>query len=196
MITLRQQLEGIAERVIDHWLIIGPTWQRSLINYCSLGLDARIALAFDKGRKLAPYLYRSPEINKLAYAIHGLGARSVPLGSRVRLGDSAVPEWACGLVWCNISSYAGGAVLSKQSQADDGLLDCHALASIPTLALAMGPWRQAHTLSQADRVSFELSQPTAMQIDGEPLVAEAGIYTIGYHGQARFAVPDKAPRPL
>ena len=55
----RQQLATVRARSVDHWLLEGPAWQRSMVNYMSLGLDARIALAFDRGRKLAPYLHIS-----------------------------------------------------------------------------------------------------------------------------------------
>ena len=187
--SLQNDLQRIVTQEVDHWLITGPQWQRSLINYMSVGLDARIALAFDRGRKLAPYLHVSPEVNKLAYAVHGLGARSTPLGSRVCIDGILPPAWACGVVWCNIRRYAGGAVLSKQSQADDGLLDCHGLGPMLTLASALGPWRQAHTIARASRYTFTLSEPTPMQIDGEPLVAQAGDYTIALCGKARFAKP-------
>lgn len=186
--AIKDRLDSVVERLVDHWLITGPEWQRSLINYMSIGLDARIALAFDRGRKRAPYLHLSPEINKMAYAIHGLGARSTPIGHALRLNGESLPDWSCGLVWCNISSYAGGAVLSKSSDAHDGILDCHALGPLLTLASALGPWRQAHTLGRAAAYEFELSEPTAMQIDGEPLVAKPGVYTIQQCGTARFAV--------
>ena len=182
-------LPQVQSRLIDHWLLCGPGFERSIINYLSLGLDARIALAFDRGRKLAPYLHISPEVNKLAYALHAIGTRPSPLSEQVHYGDQAVARWVCGMVWCNIRSYAGGMVLSKGNLADDGIMECHAFGPTSTLGLALGPLRQAKTLGKGNYHQFSLSQPTAMQIDGEPLVAEAGVYTIHHQGQVVFAVP-------
>ena len=80
-------------------------------------------------------------------------------------------------------------VLSKANDANDGQMECHALGPTSTLGLALSPLRQAKTLGPGASHHFKLFQPTAMQIDGEPLVAPPGVYTIRYQGQVRFAVP-------
>lgn len=46
--------------------VISKTWKRKLVNYCSLGIDARIGLGFDKRRT------KSRFFNKAVYACEGV----------------------------------------------------------------------------------------------------------------------------
>lgn len=185
-------LEGLALMVvkpIDRWQLTGPHGKRPLLNYLSVGFDARIALAFDRGRRRAPWLYRGPLFNKALYGFHALGQGGIRLAGRMSLDQAALPSAAVGVIWSNIPSFAGGQCLNSQTLGDDGLLDCFIYGGLLGLGLALSPVRQLRLQAQAQRFQFALWQPLAMQIDGEPLVAAAGDYTIERAGVLRMALP-------
>ncbi|TVR41160.1 MAG: hypothetical protein EA402_13140 [Planctomycetota bacterium] len=174
---------------LDRFLLEGPGLRRSIFAYLSLGLDARIALLFDRGRKRMPCGYRAPCLNKLHYGRYVLSAIGRPLEGLIKSPDLCLPRGCQGLIWANIPNFAGGAPLSPESAPGDGRLSCHAYGGLLGLGLGLSPWRRLRSLAHG--VSYQWHSPCALplQIDGEPLVAPPGSYTIRLNGQVQALRP-------
>lgn len=119
---------GIAPVVsLDRWKL-GMSGGRQFVmnNYFSLGVDAKVALGFHTLREEMPELFSSRFGNKVIYAINGLKAaleKSTPLASVIELMESGIriplPPDIEGLIFLNLSSYAGGAADLWGASSDD-----------------------------------------------------------------------------
>jgi hypothetical protein len=93
-------------------------------NYCSVGFDAGVALAFDAARRALPAAFANRTTNKAVYGV--LGARDAALGACAMLAEHVtlhadgrvvpIPRGAKGIVLLNISSFMGGARPWPQQQ--------------------------------------------------------------------------------
>jgi len=165
----------------DAWRLRGPGVDRVWHNYCSVGHDAAVALAFDRTRRRHPGLFRAAATNKALYAALALRSPARPLAGILACDGVALPRWCRTLVCSNIPSYAGGVRLDPRIRPDDGHLDLHAFGPFPANGLALGP-RRPRRLARRDAASFALAAATPMQCDGEPFLAPAGRYAVGRCG--------------
>lgn len=168
-------------QLLDRMELSGPGISRSWYNYCSWGLDAEIALAFDRMRKRYPGSCLSRHINllwysKLAFAHQGRDLHAL-LNTELKL-----PGSMRSLLCTNIPSYGGGMHLSPVINARDQHFDVFALPSSLHLLRAVTGRRHLRCLARRQSLALELRSPLPMQCDGEAWMAAAGSYHIRCQG--------------
>lgn len=156
------------------------------LNYCSIGFDAGVALAFDSARRRTPSLFTRRRIAKAAYGL--LGALHFVLRKCCRLPttltltvDGArvpLPRAARGVVLLNIGSFMGGvrpwpAALPAPS-AEDGLLEVGYHRGAVHLMLMNAKLAHAVPLCYAREVRLSSSEAVPVQADGEGWTLLAG----------------------
>jgi|GEM_PF-3886876 len=177
-------LNRATPRALDRWILRGPAGVRAWFNYCSWGVDARIAERFHRIRNHHGWWCRSRAANLLAYAGAGLQESGDPIALHASgHGLPAIPTWMRSLVVLNIPSYAGGRQLGARVSCDDGYCDVFALGAGVALGLALSGRRQPHRLGRHRHVEVRLRRPAFLQLDGEPMLAATGAYTISQAGQ-------------
>ena len=105
------------EMPTDRWHITGPQMNRSWINYCSFGIDARVAAVFDQIRHRHPRWFCAAWVNKLFYI-----ALSIGMFGRGR-----------GMIWSNINSYGGGLYLGDAVEVADRRCHCFEVRHLGSL---------------------------------------------------------------
>ncbi len=165
--------EQVPQRM-DRWKLVGPASTHIWYNYCSFGADARVALQFDQLRKMHRPFFSKAWLNKAWYGLLGMlhPNRMLPLASEHAL------KGVQSLVCTNIPSYAGGSLLHRSIQADDGCFEVLGLPGGLAMGSRLAGQRQAHLYEQTTSWNFSLTRSCAMQVDGEPFIAESGQYTI------------------
>lgn len=176
-------LTAAQPRAIDRWVLHGPGLVRGWYNYCSWGVDARIAERFHRLRAQHPRLFFARAANLLAYAAAGLQEPGLILDLTLA---TAAPPWLRSLAVLNIPSYAGGRLLGSAIRPNDGLCDAFALGTGVALGLALSGKRRPRRLGQHRRLAVTLRRAGYLQLDGEPLLAPPGAYVISHGGQVRL----------
>lgn len=196
---LLSRFRAASDQPFDRWVIEGPRgFKLPWYNYCSLGIDARIAYQFHHLRRRHATWFRSRVGNKMVYAMLGLidpGARLA-----IRLDDDRhgmVPDWSRVMLWSNIPSYAGGGFLGDHVAWDDGLLDGFLLGNSIQVAMGTRGLRTPHHLHSATERTFTVLRRSALQVDGEPMLIGPGRYRLRSGGQVRVLVapPDHLRPP-
>ncbi len=188
-----EQLEQAPIRQLDRWRLTGPGIDRLCLNYCSIGGDAAVALQFHQTRLRHPHVLRGSLINKGMYAVLGARQRAIPLRTMVRFeGGISVPQWAHAMVFSNIDSYAGGVQLAADCKRDDGLLEVVALGHGLSLGLVTARLRRPRLVNHVSSLTFTLTAPIPMQVDGEPFLAAMGTYQLRSIGQIPILVANGA----
>jgi diacylglycerol kinase (ATP) len=191
---LVEQLRSASVRALDCWQVRGPQLNHLCLNYCSVGGDAAVALRFHQARQRHPQVLRGVLINKGMYALLGAQQRAMTVRQYVRFTDGLiVPAWAHAVVFANIASYAGGVVLAADGRRDDGLLEAVALGHGLSLGLVAAHLRRPRLLQRVAEVSFRVGSALPMQIDGEPFIAEPGVYHIQHAGRISVLVAHGTP---
>ena len=174
---------------VDRWSleILRPRKKattKTFMNYLSVGVDARAALAFDLARKNSrwTWLFAHPLLNKFLYAL--FGSRDFLQHSFAGLKRDVVvvvddrvidlPDDTEGIIVLNINSFSGGVTMwtsderFKKSRKDDGALEIAAVTGALHLGqLNVGAAKPMH-VAQGSRVRIELKRKLPVQIDGEP----------------------------
>jgi len=181
-------LEAAVVTPLDRWVLQGPTGERSWFNYCSWGCDARIVQRFHRLRDHHPWAFASSLTNKLCYAGLGLQDFGSPLAVDISSAAHAAraPTWLRSLVLANIPSYAGGRRLGNQIAASDSACDAFALPAGIALGLGLSGMRKPRSLGAHHDLCVRLGRPAFLQVDGEPLIAQPGIYRINHGGRVRL----------
>jgi len=178
---------AVAKRVaLDRWLLRAPPslGERCWFNYCSWGGDAHVVRHFHHLRDRHPPWFRSPLANQAIYLGLGMVDVPAPLAASLRWPQGpALPASMNSLVIANIASYAGGRRLGRQIAAGDGRCDVFALPSGLALGLRMVGWRRVQGLGAWSTLALVVDRPLSMQLDGEPLLAPPGDYSIQPGGQ-------------
>jgi len=171
-------------RQIDRWILRSAQHLAGWYNYCSWGFDARIAWQFHNLRQKFRPFFRSRLANLACYAGIGLQERGILMGLRLETAAGSIepPPWMRSFVVSSIGSYAGGRQLGNRIQCDDGKCDAFALGSGLAFGLGLSGWRRPRRLGTHSALRVEVPLPTFMQLDGEPMVAQPGIYEIERSG--------------
>ncbi len=178
------------QRSFDRWLLIDPAGHaRAWYNYCSWGLDARIAAAFHQLRLRHPRLCCGQVVNKAVYAALSLAVTAVRPGSGGSVDGVVQPAWARATVWLNIPRYAGRPGLGPGIHDDDGHVDGFALGFGIQAALAIAGLRCPRRLGAQTGCVIQVPHQVHLQIDGEPLLAQPGTWRILHAGQVKVLVP-------
>eukprot|EP01094_Clydonella_sp_ATCC50884_P007314 TRINITY_DN16498_c0_g1_i1.p1 TRINITY_DN16498_c0_g1~~TRINITY_DN16498_c0_g1_i1.p1 ORF type:complete len:298 (-),score=92.98 TRINITY_DN16498_c0_g1_i1:71-889(-) len=210
---LLDRVEQAEEVLMDRWTITfdppfvndrGDTCSEvGMLNYFSVGVDARIALQFHTTRNSNPQLFSHRIINKGWYGL--FGAQNMvfspePLTSQgVSMSLDGIPfdisSSLESIIVSNIPSYAGGCDLWGSFKEEDGFgpvsfedgkLEVMGLRSIAHMSAIQTGIDKAKRLGQPQRLSVRITQPIPVQVDGEPFVYESGDITITYKNRARM----------
>ena len=178
---------------VDRFTLTGPGFHRAWYNYCSWGCDARVARHFHAMRRDQGWLFRARLINKASYGLMGLIDHGSVLP--LRLDGSVLPSWGRALVLTNVPFYAGGGRLSARIRADDGHCDAFVLGSGLLMGLGIGGLRRPRGLGRHRRLELQLARSVPLQLDGEPLVATPGRWSVRHTGRVPLLVyPDHVLR--
>eukprot|EP00123_Amoebidium_parasiticum_P005416 comp16615_c0_seq1/m.14777 comp16615_c0_seq1/g.14777 ORF comp16615_c0_seq1/g.14777 comp16615_c0_seq1/m.14777 type:complete len:421 (-) comp16615_c0_seq1:102-1364(-) len=209
------------QRGLDRWKLVHvpdskevPGREVVFNNYFSIGIDAKVALKFDQGRRDCGCCYSLQTMNKLWYATHSL----LSMCCNPRVADSCVmcidgettpteiPRSLECLVFINIPSYAGGTdlwgsslskkdlLLGHKAQAsNDGLLEIVGLRSLFQAGLLHLGVGHGVRVAQAGSVSLTVDREVYAQVDGEPFILPPGKLTIVRHNQYRMYCVPKRP---
>lgn len=182
-----ERLDAGSDRWLDRWLLRGPFLRRPWFNYCSWGLDARIAWRFHHLRLVQPGLFRSRLGNQMVYAGLGLIDPGGPLP--LRLEGRRLPSWARALVLSNIPSYAGGGCLGRGIRPDDAAVDAFVLGGGVLLGLGARGLRRPLRLGRQGGLVLRVFRRVPLQLDGEPMLAPPGRYVVEHGGRVRLVAP-------
>lgn len=178
----------------DGWRLLGPGVNHFFMNYCSIGGDAEVAQQFHETRQRHPNLLRGALVNKGMYALLGALQRAFLLRQHIRfIDDLVLPEWAHALVFVNISSYASGVTLVPDGRRDDGVLEAVALGHGLAFGLVTAQLRRPRLLKRLAAITFSVGAAVPMQVDGEPFIAEPGVYHLQHAGQVNVLVAHGTP---
>lgn len=181
---LIDSIRSAVVRRLDRMVLSGPELERSWYNYCSWGMDARIALQFDQMRKRYPVLFRSHLLNQCIYGL--ISCRQY--AQRLRQKLAGIPldcESDASFLCTNIASYAGGLCLSPRIDPADKHFDFFRLPHVVSYAgIALG-CRRARVQRQSMAMQVEFADATCIQCDGEAWLAPPGTYEIAYVGQVQ-----------
>lgn len=172
----------------DRWALTGPGLRIPFHCYFSMGVDARIALRFHRLRRRYPWLCPGGQMNKALYGLLSLGEQGIPL-KRSYSGAIRLPIWTKAVLFSNIPSYAGGVTIDERIDPADGALNCHVFGPPLSQALALGGVHHPKSLGTHEGTTFTLHQAVAAQVDGEPMMLEAGDYVLSREGSSRWLKP-------
>ncbi|KNC52303.1 uncharacterized protein AMSG_01133 [Thecamonas trahens ATCC 50062] len=170
-------------------------------NYFSIGVDARVALAFHTAREANPGAFTSRTGNKIRYAKEGTKAAisaSPELSTSIALwadGERVTLPHAQAIIIVNIPSYGGGINLWRDkvrpSSFSDGKLEVLAVTSSAHLGRIQAGVGSATKLAQASSLEIRWLDDTAhpVQIDGEPWLQQPAIIHITHRNQAPILIP-------
>ncbi len=186
------RLESAVHRRIDRWSVAGPI-ERHWFSYLSVGCDARIAQRFHALRYENPLADAHPGDEPGALWGDGPvrastppgsrpGAGQRPSGARSRLGRSHGPAPA-------FPAMPVGAAWDRASGARMACSTATPCAAAWGSALTLAGARPAHALGQLAHAELTLRQAMVAQIDGEPMLAPAGVYRISSAGQGLVLAP-------
>ncbi len=183
--TFARWLLTARPRSLDRWLITGPRLDRAWFNYCSIGADARVAGRFHRARREFTWFLRTRLANVACYAGIGLqeGGCALPVEMTCDGADANVPAWTRALVLASIPSYAGGRRLGQGIACDDRRLDIFALGAQLAMGLGLSGWRRPRSLGRMGGARLRLRHALFLQLDGEPVRAQAGEYIVSHAGQ-------------
>ncbi len=186
-----EKLESARPRSLDRMYLTGPGISKTWYNYCSWGVDAEIALAFDKVRACYPALCMSANMNKILYAYLGLCHPGQEMSS-ILSNDKGLDGNFRSLVCANINSYAGGMQFGRQVSSEDQHFDIYALPHPLSLVSVLGGWRRLRHQVRCQEAVFELKQRSVLQCDGEAALAHPGVYTVSVAGQNSVLAADQS----
>ena len=171
------------ERRLDRWVLSGPGGvERAWFNYWSIGDDAAAALRFHHIRRVQPWVMRGGGLNKGLYGLCGLAES----GARLRsCAARPLPPGTGALVLAGIPSYAGGLRLGAEIRSDDGIADLFALPMGLGLGLLIAGRRRARPLGRSAAWELRFTRSVPMQLDGEPFIGAAGLWTVRHGGRVR-----------
>ncbi|KAH9598799.1 Diacylglycerol kinase [Trypanosoma melophagium] len=155
----------------------------SMLNYFSIGFDAAIASQFSTFRNDHPELCQQRSMNKVWYGCFSCNTMctSNPLPKqKIQLqvdGETiSIPSGSKALVVANVRTYAGGAVLWKDTNSQfappsvsDGMLEITILFGVWHAAGVRTGVRKANKIAQGRDVRIIAPGSHAMQCDGEPI---------------------------
>ncbi|KAG7302663.1 hypothetical protein JYU34_012614 [Plutella xylostella] len=175
-------------------------------NYCSVGVDAQVALDFHRARAQLLYRCASRTINYIAYGLLGAtrafddgGCEGLERRLSVRLdGREPLPLPPLqALVLLNIPSWGAGVDLWSmgdenevgEQSISDGKLEVVGISSSIHIARLQCGLAEPYRFAQASRVTMELSGSIAMQVDGEPWMQGAARISVEPAGQSLLLKP-------
>jgi len=199
-------LEIARPSMLDRWAITGslPEGRAPLImmNYLSVGIDAKAALLWTRLSRAMPQLFRLRLLNKLWYIVCGapelLLHTYANLHERVELVCDGkpieIPPSVEGLMVLNIPSYGGGSDLWDESRGApltarsrhfqtgppheasmaDGTVEVVGVTDVLHLACSLGGLSNGVRLCQGAKLSIRArDRGVALQVDGEPFNTDA-----------------------
>ena len=160
------------------------------IHFNSVGLDAQIALQFHNMRESNPGLFKSRTLNKGIYGIYGMQKLidtppcvsdfGLSIGVNGKDIDGEILKKLQCVVWQNIPSYSGGAVLWKTVDPndnlempcamDDGILELVGLRNIKQLVGIQTSVQSGTKLGQGNIFNISVTTECPIQVDGEPMI--------------------------
>lgn len=180
-------------------------------NYFSLGMDARVAFAFHRAREENPEKFNSVFYNKYVYFRKGISeagflrcSKPPILNKRLRIfmrqdglegqGQGAfeelkLPKNTRSVLVLNLRSYGGGQDMANSGSCDDGKIELLCFGSLGRCAWAAGPGKLLKCLRlpvrcSTDMLRFQFTEPTYIQIDGEPWLQSPGFAQVKLFGQS------------
>jgi len=208
--TILDQVSFETEPVLlDRWRVICiPDNEKDepkelvMNNYFSIGVDAKVALAFHEKREEKPHLFSNRLANKGWYA--GFGIKNlvsrpqslqsegvqVTLENHQELNLSAMHRLEA-LVVLNINSYAGGTDIWGTSPPEfmppsfnDFLLEVVGLGGIAHMSRIQAGIDKGTRLAQTAYIRIRNPRPIAVQVDGEPWMQKPSTIVITHANQA------------
>lgn len=214
-----EDLAAAEEVQLDTWKLAfqgnagsAASESRMMLNYIGIGVDAAVCLAFHNTRHQLPALHASRKLNKMWYGWHAtktLFKSGLQLDKRLTIKCDGnlvpIPRGTGSVVVLNGDSYMGGASawgrVTPGDQYDpnsprDGKLEVVAVSSVIHLLTILLGLQSGTRLAQGNRLEVQSNSPLAVQIDGEPMTAEAGVMNISYAGEITMLQKMKSARAI
>jgi diacylglycerol kinase family enzyme len=209
--ALLPQLLNAATRPHDFWVLNQSV---VMLNYCSVGFDARITCRFNRLRGSGRRRFRRSLLNKMVYEFYGFS--NIAYGIRdshhlSRTKEDTIAEHVMtrhrGLIISNIPSYAAGARPAPGADAHDGILNLTPVGGFWEfigVMLSRFPSLRANPLNfrmpqwTASRLEMALSPDNFLQVDGEDQqhLVSGGKVTIEHGGQVRMLTLGPVVEPM
>jgi len=180
--------------------------------YCSFGGSASVSADFHHKRQEKPTRYKNRYLNKTAYAFFGakkIFTKEPAISGMLQANDSndemiQIPEKAKELIFANVNSISGGMDLLKGATekpkelvcCGDSKLECYSANGISAYVAARLRITKYNCLGQFSKLSINLTQPQAVQVDGECVSCEIGRVTLQHFTSLRFIVGREGDRNI
>eukprot|EP01122_Echinamoeba_exundans_P001297 TRINITY_DN1136_c0_g1_i4.p1 TRINITY_DN1136_c0_g1~~TRINITY_DN1136_c0_g1_i4.p1 ORF type:complete len:348 (+),score=53.82 TRINITY_DN1136_c0_g1_i4:361-1404(+) len=174
-------------------------------NYFSIGFDSQVMLDFHEQRHSRPGLFVHPVVNKAVVGVHGMSAGLKNLVSpalhkfvHFELDGKPVtlPKRIHALVILQIPSYASGTDIwgsydktTNQTQrptVNDGLFEVIGIKGILHIGRMFTGISTGLRLGQGSSCVMVVTQPIAMQVDGEPYWLNPSRCELAFHNQSKL----------
>jgi diacylglycerol kinase (ATP) len=211
-----KELEKSKPRLVDRWMLNitekDPTTgefteikpHKIVNNYFSIGIDAKVALAFHRKREKTPKKFKSRTINKLWYLKFGAdalldGCEGLPTQIAIEVDgqELKLPSDLQGVMFTNLPSYMGGTDLwgsksskeeKKKPSVDDKLIEIVGVKNSFHLGQIKAGTSNAIRLAQAGhvKIAIKTDTPLPVQVDGEPWEQAPAVLQITHHTQSKL----------
>lgn len=194
----------------DRWKVKMGQKEMIMNNYFSIGVDAKIALAFHEEREKNPSKFKSRTKNKMKYGLIGMKQSYKEVRTKLELSKLLVceldghplelPSSAQALIITNLPSYSGGASVWGKSDKDkfspqsinDTLFEVCTVSGTAHMSRIVGKMSSADRVGQGRALTIRLLEALPVQLDGEPSLQEPCTITITHNGQCNVYISPKA----
>jgi len=210
--NLLHALENASMGTLDRWNVAftpqggGADEVKTMTNYFSIGVDAKVALSFHQQREATPEQFTNRFVNFLWYTKFGANAifdGCINLPQEVKLEvdgkETPLPGDLQGLIVVNLPSYAAGLNMwgneiphgTRKQSIEDGLVEVVGVEGSAHIGQIQTGFSQCIKIAQGRVVKITYLKKEGaypVQVDGEPWLQDPTIITVSRRDQVPVLV--------